>query len=130
MMAGLLALALAFGAPQAHAQPAPETATAPEGAELRLLDRITGETSDLHLAPGASEFRGGLEITLGQCRYPVENPESDAFAHLTIREAGESRPVFDGWMIASSPALMALDHPRYDVWVIRCSISGGETPEG
>jgi len=24
-------------------------------------------------------------------------------------------------MIASSPALNALDHPRYDVWVMRCT---------
>jgi hypothetical protein len=23
-------------------------------------------------------------------------------------------------MVASSPALSALDHPRYDVWVLRC----------
>ena len=27
---------------------------------------------------------------------------------------------FRGWMIASSPALMALDHARYDIWLIRC----------
>jgi hypothetical protein len=26
-------------------------------------------------------------------------------------------------MIASSPAISALDHPRYDVWVLRCIIS-------
>jgi hypothetical protein len=24
-------------------------------------------------------------------------------------------------MVASSPALSALEHPRYDVWVLRCS---------
>jgi len=29
-------------------------------------------------------------------------------------------PDFDGWMIASAPALNALDHARYDVWVMRC----------
>lgn len=130
MIAGLLAFALAFGVPQARAQPTLATVTAPEGAELRLLDRITGEVSDLHLDPGASVMRGGLEIVLVQCRYPLENPESDAFAHMTVREAGVAEALFDGWMIASSPALMALDHPRYDVWVIRCSISEGETPDG
>ena len=30
---------------------------------------------------------------------------------------------FAGWMIADSPALNALDHPRYDVWVLRCITS-------
>jgi hypothetical protein len=28
--------------------------------------------------------------------------------------------VFSGWMIADSPALSALDHARYDVWILRC----------
>jgi hypothetical protein len=28
--------------------------------------------------------------------------------------------IFTGWMFASSPALNALEHPVYDVWVIDC----------
>jgi hypothetical protein len=28
--------------------------------------------------------------------------------------------LFSGWMFASSPALSALEHPVYDVWVIDC----------
>ncbi|HBK91552.1 MAG TPA: hypothetical protein DDZ68_07785 [Parvularcula sp.] len=31
-----------------------------------------------------------------------------------------SNTVFSGWMFASSPALSALQHPVYDVWVIDC----------
>ena len=46
----------------------------------------------------------------------------EAEAHLTIVDASAPQPVFDGWMIASSPALSALDHPRYDVWVMRCDV--------
>ena len=35
----------------------------------------------------------------------------------------DERPVrlFSGWMFASSPALSALEHPVYDVWVIGCN---------
>ncbi|MHA7873299.1 MAG: DUF2155 domain-containing protein, partial [Hyphococcus sp.] len=29
--------------------------------------------------------------------------------------------IFRGWMFASSPALNALEHPVYDVWVIDCA---------
>ncbi len=29
--------------------------------------------------------------------------------------------IFRGWMFASSPALNALEHPVYDVWVISCT---------
>ncbi len=90
------------------------------GALLRGLDRVSGELADLTVSNGGTGRLGPLEITLGECRYPVDNPSGDAFAYLTIRSDGGSVPVFEGWMIASSPALNALDHRRYDVWVLRC----------
>lgn len=45
----------------------------------------------------------------------------------TILLPGETRtsnvaPLFSGWMFASSPALNALEHPVYDVWVIDCKM--------
>ncbi len=87
---------------------------------LRWLDKLTGETADIELALGQEAVSGRLSIRLDACRYPADNPASDAQAHLTIRDAGIETPVFEGWMVASSPALSALDHPRYDVWVLRC----------
>ena len=97
-------------------------ASAPQ-ALLRGLDKISGEVTDLPLSVGNSVRFGRLEIALEDCRYPVDNPSGDAFAYVVIRADGMSRPAFQGWMIASSPALSALDHPRYDVWVMRCSVS-------
>ena len=35
----------------------------------------------------------------------------------------ERRPVFSGWMFASSPALSALEHAVYDVWVLDCRMA-------
>ena len=87
---------------------------------LRWLDKLTGETADIELALGQEAVSGRLTIRLDACRYPADNPSSDAEAHLTIRDQNVPDPVFDGWMVASSPALSALDHPRYDVWVLRC----------
>ena len=57
------------------------------------------------------------------CRVPRDDPKGDAEAFLSIRDLREPAPRFSGWMFASSPALSALDHPRYDVWVVSCSIS-------
>lgn len=94
-------------------------AIAPAGI-LRVLDRVTGELVDMELASGQSTGYGRIEIALTECRFPEDDPSSDAFAYVTVRNAGVAAPVFDGWMVASSPALNALDHPRYDVWVLRC----------
>ncbi|SLN43367.1 hypothetical protein ROJ8625_02147 [Roseivivax jejudonensis] len=93
------------------------------GAELRALDKLTGQVQDVQLAAGRSEPVGRIEITLDECRYPQGDPAGDAFAFLTVREVGVPDPVFRGWMIATAPALNPMDHPRYDVWVLRCTTS-------
>ncbi|WP_172296734.1 DUF2155 domain-containing protein [Pseudoruegeria sp. HB172150] len=96
---------------------------APQGAVLRGLDKLTGSVEDMTLAPGESGGFGRLQVTLGECRYPEDNPSGDAYAYVVIRMSGEEVPAFEGWMIASSPALNAMDDPRYDVWVLRCRMS-------
>lgn len=93
------------------------------GAVLRGLDKMSGALADIELTAGQTQRFGRLDVMLGECRFPAGNPSGDAFAYLTIRQPGDAQPMFEGWMIASSPALNALDHPRYDVWVLRCMTS-------
>ena len=119
-----LALALLLLAFPAMAQ---ETTDAP-GALLRGLDKVSGISTDIEIRAGSSAKLGRLEIALSNCRYPANDPSSNAYAHLTIRDPLASAVSFDGWMVASSPALNALDHPRYDLWLLRCTnvaASGG-----
>ncbi|MEX0368940.1 MAG: DUF2155 domain-containing protein [Ruegeria sp.] len=110
-----LILALTGGAAMAQ-----DTVDSGPGAILRGLDKVNGQTVDVELRSGDTASVFGLDVALGDCRYPADNPTGDAFAYLTIWEQGRSQQLFDGWMIATSPALNALDHARYDVWVIRC----------
>ena len=92
------------------------------GGVLRVLDRLTGTVTDYDLAPGQKQVVGRLTLRLDECRYLADSPLADAFAHVTILDSGLIDPVFHGWMVASSPALSALDHPRYDVWVLHCDV--------
>ncbi|WP_022706779.1 MULTISPECIES: DUF2155 domain-containing protein [Paracoccus] len=91
-----------------------------EGALLRGLDKVSGRTTDLRLSVGEAVRYGRLEVRLGECRYPAADPSSDAYAQLIVTDLRQNATVFSGWMIASSPALSALDDARYDVWVISC----------
>ncbi len=102
-----------------------ETAVAPGGV-VRWLDKLSGDTEDLVLAAGQVVERGQLTIKLDECRYPANDPASDAFVHLTIMDNRAAAVAFYGWMIASSPALSAMDHARYDVWVLNCDVPGIE----
>ncbi|MRU16691.1 DUF2155 domain-containing protein [Roseovarius sp. A21] len=90
------------------------------GAVLRGLDKVGGHVVDMTLRNGESSSLGRLTVRLGECRYPEGDPAADAYAFLTVEEEGHEAPVFQGWMIASSPALNAMEHARYDVWVMRC----------
>jgi hypothetical protein len=99
------------------------------GAKLRLLDKLTGTVTDITLADDSSQKFGRLTVQLDGCRYNPDNPSAEAFAHLTILDENKTDPVFNGWMTASSPALSALDHPRYDVWVLRCDVPDLVLPE-
>ncbi|MFZ1346947.1 MAG: DUF2155 domain-containing protein [Tabrizicola sp.] len=121
----LLALLLILALPVAAQETDPAPSNRPEftdsdGAQLRFLDKLTSETGDVSISRGQSAKFGRLVVRLDSCRYPTGNPASDAEAHLTVIEETSETPLFSGWMLASSPALSALDHPRYDVWVLSC----------
>ncbi|WP_368373221.1 DUF2155 domain-containing protein [Rubellimicrobium arenae] len=113
--------------PPSRGQEPSERIQAPSGAAasavggiVRVLDKINGTTSDLQLRNGETADIGALTVTMGDCRYPTDNPAGDAYILLSIRTKQDDAAVFEGWMVASAPALSALDHPRYDVWALRC----------
>ena len=94
---------------------------------LQGLDKITARISPIYATLGLPTYFGSLEIVVRACREtpPTEPPESAVF--LEIRElppnADRERDpemLFSGWMFASSPAVSALEHAVYDVWVVDC----------
>jgi hypothetical protein len=66
---------------------------------------------------------GTLSVVVRACRKrpPEEPPESAAYLDVVERKSGEqAQSVFRGWMFASAPAVSAMDHPVYDIWVVGC----------
>ena len=95
-------------------------------AVLQALDKVTARITKLEVATGEGIRFGTLLITVRTCikRPPEEPPEVTAFLEIIDDRPGEA-PVnlFRGWMFASSPALSAVEHPVYDVWVIDCRMN-------
>lgn len=97
---------------------------------LRGLDKITARITTFDAPVGEPVRFGTLEIVARTCakRPPEEPPETTAFLEIAEIKPGEqSAPLFTGWMFASSPALSALEHPVYDVWVIDCKIASADS---
>jgi hypothetical protein len=91
---------------------------------LRALDKVTARVSTIEVPVGQSVEFGALQITARYCdkRPPEQTPESAAFLEVVEVKPGEDPATrFSGWMFASTPALSAMDHPVYDLWVIDCT---------
>jgi hypothetical protein len=98
------------------------------GAQMRQLDKMTGRTQTFEIAVGTDHQVDRLRVRLEACRAPEDNAQHGTMAFVEIWDSKRTdpAPVFSGWMFAESPALSAMDHPRYDVWVISCTTSAGE----
>ena len=90
---------------------------------LRGVDKVTGRTEVIEIPMNQPTFFGGVRITPQRClkKPPEEMPENAAF--LLIEEENKNEAfevVFNGWMFSSNPALSAMEHPIFDIWVLEC----------
>ncbi len=102
---------------------APGAAERMDTAVLQGLDKVTARISTIQAPVGQVIRFGTLEIVVRACekRSPEEAPESVAFVDIwEVREDQPAFAVYRGWMFASSPALAAMEHAVYDVWVVDC----------
>lgn len=112
--------------------PAPPSSAPPVavGVILGGLDKVAARTAKFEVNMKQKVFYNTLIVTALACktRPPEEPPESAAFLEIQERKSdGTVQKIFSGWMFASSPALNALEHPVYDVWVVNCKTVPAKT---
>ena len=98
---------------------------------LQGLDKVSGRVMTIEAPVGTPVHFGTLEIIVRTCRKrpPEDFPESAAFLDIwEIRTGEAAASLFRGWMFASSPALSALEHPVYDIWVLDCENGLSKAP--
>ncbi|SMQ65070.1 hypothetical protein SAMN06295905_1132 [Devosia lucknowensis] len=96
------------------------------------LDKITGRITRFDVYIDETVLFGALEITPRAC---YERPSNDTLqrtsAFLEVDQLsldGTNERIFTGWMFADSPALNAVDHAVYDVWLIECKTATSVPP--
>lgn len=91
---------------------------------LQGLDKETARILTFGGRVGETVRFRTLDIAIRRCQRtpPDEPPERAAFLQIydIDPETGERTMAFSGWMFKSRPALSAMDHPIYDVWVKDC----------
>ena len=123
-LAAMLGGVLAAGVAAAQPAPTPSQAPTPDWLpqktiELRALDKVSARSITLTGPIGQALKFGSLVIDPVACvvRPPDRAADAAAFLVITDRHGG---PGFKGWMVMSAPALMALEHPVYDIRLMGC----------
>lgn len=95
---------------------------------LRTLDKVTAITEDFTVKVGENLEYGSLRVEVRRCekKPPEEIPATWAFVQIFDKrtdgggDQADDEKVFSGWMLAERPAISALEHPVYDVWLLEC----------
>lgn len=95
---------------------------------LEGLNKVTGHASKIEALIGSSVRFGTLEIIPHSCwkSAPEDRPENASLLEINEIKPGEApERIFLGWMFSSSPGLSALEHPFYDITMIKCGRTEG-----
>ena len=95
------------------------------------LDKITGRITNFDVYLDETVQFGALQITPRACytRPPTETQRTSVFVEVDqVSLKGGSQRIFTGWMFADSPALNAIDHPVYDIWLVDCKQQSDTPP--
>lgn len=122
----LLLVALGGWATSALAQPVANPIAAFAG-----LDKITGRLTSFDVYIDETVQFGALQLTPRVCntRPPTQAQRTSVFLEVDqVNLKGDVHRIFSGWMFADSPALSAIDHAVYDVWLIECKQTSDVPP--
>ena len=95
------------------------------------LDKITGRITSFDVYIDETVQFGALQITPRVCytRPPTETQRTSVFLEVDqVSLKGGTQRIFTGWMFADSPALNAIDHPVYDIWLVDCKQTSDTPP--
>jgi hypothetical protein len=95
------------------------------------LDKITGRITKFDVYIDETVQFGALQITPRACytKPPTETQRTSVFVEVDqVSLKGSVTRIFTGWMFADSPALNAIDHAVYDIWLIDCKQSSDVPP--
>ena len=92
-------------------------------ARMQAMDKITGKVSEIDVPVNGLANFGTFSILVRKCvtKSAEETPENTAFVDI-VDNYQTSNPIniFKGWMFSSTPALNAVEHPIYDIWLLQC----------
>ena len=90
---------------------------------VQLLNKNTAKVEKIFLQLKKPIIISNLQITLHKCwQAPAyQKPESKMLLEVSEIYQDTKKPIFFGWLFASSPSVSSLEHPIYDLVALNCS---------
>ena len=92
--------------------------------DIKILDKISSKNTLLKLKNGELINFKDLSIKILKCKNSEFDDDPEITAYIQVKDLTDENNnevfVFNGWMFSSSPSITPLDHPVYDVWLIKC----------
>ena len=94
--------------------------------DLKILDKVSSKDETLKLKIGVEKKYKNLLIKVLKCKNSEFDDNPEVTAYLQIKDLSNNSNdqvfIFNGWTFLSSPSINPIDHPVYDLWLVRCYI--------
>lgn len=90
-----------------------------ENAIVRIMNKDAGKVQEISIPVGDEVQFEKMFINVRTCKQTDPFQAEDFFAFLEISERDKGQ-VFGGWMSRNEPGKNPLQHPDYDVWLVKC----------
>lgn len=88
-------------------------------AVLRIMNKDAGKVQEVNIPVGQEQQFEKMFINVRSCKQTDPFLAEDFFAFIEISERDKGQ-FFGGWMSRNEPGQNPLQHPDYDVWLVKC----------
>ncbi len=86
-------------------------------AVMRVMNKAAGKAYTVKVPVGHKTSFEKLELLARTCKQTDPFMAEDFFVFMEI---SQDEKIFSGWMSRNEPGNNPLQHPDYDVWLVRC----------
>lgn len=94
------------------------------GGTIKVIDRTLGKLYLLEVQSGSKTYVNEMIIKLKKCWVSHDKSiSSDSKALIEVHEVKGKNQVrkFSGWIFSKHPALSYMEHPKYDISLLKCA---------
>lgn len=86
---------------------------------VRVMNKAAGKAQTVIAPVGKTTNLEKLSILIRDCKQTDPFQAENFFAFAEISKAAEGK-IFSGWMNRNEPGNNPVQHPDYDVWLVKC----------